>query len=250
MNAHRNRSRTALAVAALAALSLSLTACNSGEGTKDSGAASSGKTAGDSAGSGSSGGKNTGSDNSSGTGSSKASGGTDASAAGAKQTGTGTGKNTSGGTGSTGGTAAKKAPECKVGYLDYSLKRENPEQQGDHLLITAVNRSATACTVQKYPVVTPGEANGDAPLAKDDLQPAQPILVRPGGTVYSAINVYQETKAEDDYFKSIRLSLVRNNSDDSAESVKLATPGEVEYAGQRADGIEVLSWNTRRPYAG
>ncbi|MGW6398816.1 DUF4232 domain-containing protein [Streptomyces sp. NPDC055134] len=248
MNAHRNRSRTALAVAALAALSLSLTACNSGEGTKDSGAASSDRTAGDSAGSGSSGGKNTGSDNSSGTGSSKASGGTDASAAGAKQTGTG--KNTSGGTGSTGGTAAKKAPECKVGYLDYSLKRENPEQQGDHLLITAVNRSATACTVQKYPVVTPGEANGDAPLAKDDLQPAQPILVRPGGTVYSAINVYQETKAEDDYFKSIRLSLVRNNSDDSAESVKLATPGEVEYAGKHADGIEVLSWNTRRPYAG
>ncbi|MFI9774237.1 hypothetical protein ACIHCV_05885 [Streptomyces sp. NPDC051956] len=74
--------------------------------------------------------------------------------------------------------------------------------------------------------------------------------MRPGGRVCSAINVYQETKAEDDYFKSIRLALVRNNSDDSAESVKPATPGEVEYAGKRADGIEVLSWNTRRPYAG
>ncbi|RFC73293.1 DUF4232 domain-containing protein [Streptomyces sp. AcE210] len=235
MNTHRNRSRTVLAVAALAALSLSLTACNSGEGTKDSGAASTDKAA-------------TGSDSGSGTGSSKASGGT----AGAKQTGTGTGtgKNTAGATGTTGGTAAKKTPECKVGYLDYSLKRENPEQQGDHLLITAVNRSATACTVQKFPVVTPGEANGDAPLAKDDQQPAQPIVVQPGGTVYSAINVYQETKAEDDYFKSIRLSLVRNNSDDSSESVKLVTPGEVEYAGKRADGIEVLSWNTERPYAG
>ncbi|MGW6362201.1 DUF4232 domain-containing protein [Streptomyces sp. NPDC055092] len=237
MNTHRNRSRTVLAVAALAALSLSLTACNSGEGTKDSGAASTDKAAIDSAGSGA---ENTGSDSGSGTGSSKASGGTDAAAAGAKQSGTGT----------TGGTAAKKAPECKVGYLDYSLKRENPEQQGDHLLITAVNRSATACTVQKFPVVTPGEANGDAPLAKDDQQPAQPIVVQPGGTVYSAINVYQETKAEDDYFTSIRLSLVRNNSDDSSESVKLVTPGEVEYAGKRADGIEVLSWNTKRPYAG
>jgi predicted small secreted protein len=243
MNTHRNRSRTVLAVAALAALSLSLTACNSGEGTKDSGAASTDKAATDSAGSGA---DNTGS----GSDSSKASGGTDAAAAGAKQTGTGTGKSTAGGTGTTGGTAAKQTPECKVGYLDYSLKRENPEQQGDHLLITAVNRSATACTVQKFPVVTPGEANGDAPLAKDDQQPAQPIVVRPGGTVYSAINVYQETKAEDDYFTSIRLSLVRNNSDDSSESVKLVTPGEVEYAGKRADGIEVLSWNTKRPYAG
>ncbi|MFE5687890.1 DUF4232 domain-containing protein [Streptomyces sp. NPDC056512] len=245
MNAHRTRSRTVLAVAALAALSLSLTACNSGEGTKDSGAASTGRASTDSAGSGAG---NNGSDSGSGTGSSKASGGTDAAAAGAKQTGTGT--TTAGGTGTTGGTAAKKTPECKVGYLDYSLKRENPEQQGDHLLITAVNRSATACTVQKFPVVTPGEANGDAPLAKDDQRPAQPIVVRPGGTVYSAINVYQETKADDDYFKSIRLSLVRNNSDDSGESVKLVTPGEVEYAGKRADGIEVLSWNTERPYAG
>ncbi|MCX5082924.1 DUF4232 domain-containing protein [Streptomyces sp. NPDC056121] len=241
MNTHRNRSRTVLAVAALAALSLSLTACNSGEGTKDSGAASTDRTATGSAGSDAK-------DSGSGTGSSKASGGTDATAAGAKQTGTG--KNTAGGTGTTGGTAAKKTPECKVGYLDYSLKRENPEQQGDHLLITAVNRSATACTVQKFPVVTPGEANGDAPLAKDDQQPAQPIVVQPGGTVYSAIDVYQETKAEDDYFTSIRLSLVRNNSDDSSESVKLVTPGEVEYAGKRADGIEVLSWNTTRPYAG
>ncbi|MFT9870667.1 DUF4232 domain-containing protein, partial [Bacillus mobilis] len=197
MNTHRNRSRTVLAVAALAALSLSLTACNSGEGTKDSGAASTDRTATGSAGSDAK-------DSGSGTGSSKASGGTDATAGGAKQTGTG--KNTAGGTGTTGGTAAKKTPECKVGYLDYSLKRENPEQQGDHLLITAVNRSATACTVQKFPVVTPGEANGDAPLAKDDQQPAQPIVVQPGGTVYSAIDVYQETKAEDDYFTSIRLS--------------------------------------------
>ncbi|MFB7993625.1 DUF4232 domain-containing protein [Streptomyces sp. NPDC056002] len=241
MNAHRNRSRTVLAVAALAALSLSLTACDSGEGTKDSGAAATDRTATDSAGSGA---ENTGSDSGSGTGSSKASGGTDAAAAGAKQAGTG--KNTAGGT----GTTAKKTPECKVGYLDYSLKRENPEQQGDHLLITAVNRSATACTVQKFPVVTPGEANGDAPLAKDDRRPAQPIVVQPGGTVYSAIDVYQETKAEDDYFTSIRLSLVRNDSDESGESVKLVTPGEVEYASKRADGIEVLSWNTERPYAG
>ncbi|MFE6806073.1 DUF4232 domain-containing protein [Streptomyces sp. NPDC057681] len=249
MNTHHNRSRTVLAVAALAALSLSLTACNSGEGTKDSGAASTDRTATGSAGSGAGNtDSDSGSDSGSGTGSSTASGGTDAAAAGAKQTGTG--KNTAGGTGTTGGTAAKKTPECKVGYLDYSLKRENPEQQGDHLLLTAVNRSATACTVQKFPVVTPGEANGDAPLAKDDQRPAQPIVVQPGGTVYSAINVYQETKAEDDYFKSIRLSLVRNNSDDSSESVKLVTPGEVEYAGKRADGVEVLSWNTKRPYAG
>ncbi|RVU27353.1 DUF4232 domain-containing protein [Streptomyces antnestii] len=242
MTAHRNRSRTALAVAALAALSLSLTACNgSGSGTKDEGAASSGRTATDSAA------KNTG--GSSDAGSSKTSGGTDASAAGAKDATTGKSSTGGSGSGAKGGTASKAAPECKVGYLDYSLKRENPEQQGDHLLITAENRSATACTVQKFPVVTPGDANGDVPLAKDDQQPAQPILVQPGGRVYSAIAVIQDVKAEDDYFKSIRLSLQMNNSDDSLENVKLVTPGEVEYAGKMADGIEVLSWNTRRPYA-
>ncbi|WP_394432230.1 DUF4232 domain-containing protein [Streptomyces sp. SGAir0957] len=162
---------------------------------------------------------------------------------GTAKTGTGTGAGKAG----TGAKAA--APECKVTSLGYTLTRKNPEQQGDHLLITAVNKSGAACTVQKFPVVTPGDANGDVPLAKDDQQPAQPLLVKPGGTVYSALPVYQDIKAEDSYFTSIKLSLVMNDADASGAFVTLKTPGEVEYAGKQADGIEVLSWNTRKPYA-
>ncbi|MEU6661559.1 DUF4232 domain-containing protein [Streptomyces sp. NPDC046821] len=244
MTAHRNRSRTALAVAALAALSLTLTACNDGgSGTKDEGAASSGNTSTATAGSdkGSDSGSTGGSTSGSSASGSSTSGGTGSTTSGAKQS------TDKGSTGGTGGTAAK-APECKTGYLDYTLKRENPEQQGDHLLITAENRSATACTVQKFPVITPGAANGDIPVAKDNEQPAQPLLVQPGGKVYSAIAVVQDVKASDDYFKSIRLSLLMNNPDDSV-TVKLATPGEVEYDPNIDDGIEVYSWNTQRPYA-
>ncbi|MCQ4210052.1 DUF4232 domain-containing protein [Streptomyces longispororuber] len=234
----RTIARTTVLAAAAAVLGLSLTACSGGDsGTKDEGAAAP-AAATTSTGTNTGTGDDKGATSTTGTGASKSSG---AAQAGAAKTG---------GTAKSGGTTAKNAPECKVGSLTYSLKRKNPEQQGDHLLITAVNTSGAACTVQKFPVVTPGEANGDVPVAKDDVRPAQPLLVPAGGTVYSALAVYQETKAEDDYFTSIRLSLVMNDSDASAASVTLKTPGEVEYAGKRADGIEVLSWNPRMPYAG
>ncbi|MFI7339137.1 DUF4232 domain-containing protein [Streptomyces sp. NPDC050085] len=236
------KTRTTVLAAATVVLGLTLTACggSDGSGTKDEGAgATSSPTA------------------TAQTGTSDTGNGATQAGAGKNSTGTSTGTGTSKGSGKGTGTSAGKqsggttnasAPECKVGSLSYTLTRRFPEQQGDHLLITAVNKSGSACTVQKFPVVTPGEANGDVPLSKKDEQPAQPILVKPGGTVYSALPVFQETKAEDDYFTSIRLSLYMNNSDDSAASVTLKTPGEVEYAGKRADGIEVLSWNTKKPY--
>ncbi|MYW68864.1 DUF4232 domain-containing protein [Streptomyces sp. SID8379] len=227
------RTRTAVLAATAAALGLTLTACSGdGSGTKDEGAAAKSSTTAAASSSAST------EDSATDTGSDTGTGATKADAA--KKTSTGTGTGT--------GAAAKSAPECKVTSLSYTLKRRFPEQQGDHLLITAVNTSGSACTVQKFPVVTPGGANGDVPVAKDDVRPAQPLLVPAGGTVYSALPVYQETKAEDDYFTSIRLSLVRNDADASGASVTLKTPGEVEYAGKRADGIEVLSWNPKKPF--
>ncbi|MFI6940004.1 DUF4232 domain-containing protein [Streptomyces sp. NPDC050418] len=231
--------RTAVLTAAAAALSLSLTACSGDSGTKDEGAAKKPASTADAASDakdkgaqdeGAEAGSDAGDD------SAKSSGG--AAQADSKKTGTTTGGS---------GTASKKTPECKVGYLTYKLERRNPEQQGDHLLITAENRSAGACTVQKFPVVTPGKANGDVPQAKDDEQPAQPLVVKPGGRVYSAIAVTQGVKAEDDYFTSIRLSLQMNNPD-TAEVETIQAPGEVEYAGNMDDGIEVYSWNTVKPF--
>ncbi|NEB82462.1 DUF4232 domain-containing protein [Streptomyces sp. SID14478] len=141
------------------------------------------------------------------------------------------------------GTTPKAAPACTVHSLAYTLTRRFPEQQGDHLLITAVNTSGSACTVRRFPFVTPGGAHGHVPVAKDDEQPAQPVLVPAGGTVYSALPVFQESKAEDSSFTSLRLSLYATDA-----FVTLKTPGEVEYAAERADGIEVLSWNTKKPY--
>ncbi|MEV5606903.1 DUF4232 domain-containing protein [Streptomyces sp. NPDC052225] len=240
---NRTRTRTAVLAALGLATALSLTACNSGDtgsgGTKDEGAASPSSSASASTGSGTGSGESAG-DNA---------GGSNASPASDSGSGSGSGSGSAKNKGTGTGTAAKSSPECKVTSLRYTLERKNPEQQGDHLLIKAVNTSGAACTVQKFPVVTPGDANGDVPVAKDDVQPAQPLLVPAGGTVYSALPVYQEVKAEDDYFTSLRLSLVMNDSDASSAFVTLKTPGEVEYAGKRADGIEVLSWNPRMPYA-
>ncbi|MYT70102.1 MULTISPECIES: DUF4232 domain-containing protein [unclassified Streptomyces] len=228
-NLTRATARTAVLATAAAVLSLTLTACSGGADGKSGGVKDEGAAATKSA--------------------SAAADGTSKAAAADSDTTDGTTAATTTKTNTTKTTAKTKTPECKVTSLGYTLKRKNPEQQGDHLLITAVNRSGSACTVQKFPVVTPGGANGDVPVAKDDVRPAQPVVVPAGGTVYSALPVYQEVKAEDDYFTSIRLSLVMNDADASGAFVTLKTPGEVEYAGKRADGIEVLSWNTRMPYA-
>ncbi|MFJ9039704.1 DUF4232 domain-containing protein [Streptomyces sp. NPDC102406] len=235
----RTIARTTVLATAAMALGLTLTACSGGEsGTKDEGAAApAGKSAPQVTGTGTDAGTATDADAKATTGT-RAGGASKAEAA----------KSGSAAKGATGASATRSAPECKVTSLGYTLQRKNPEQQGDHLLITAVNKSGSACTVQKFPVVTPGDANGDVPLAKDDQQPAQPLLVRPGAAVYSALPVYQDIKAEDDYFTSIRLSLVMNDADASGAFVTLKTPGEVEYAAKQADGIEVLSWNTRKPY--
>ncbi|MFI7005855.1 DUF4232 domain-containing protein [Streptomyces sp. NPDC050145] len=233
----RTIARNVVLAAAAAALSLSLTACNGDTGAKDEGAA---ENTASSSSAGSDASKDQGADAGSTTGggdSAQASGG-DTAQAGSSKTGSSTGGS---------GTASKKTPECKVGFLTYKLERRNPEQQGDHLLITAESRAATACTVKAFPVITPGKANGDIPQAKDDQQPAQPLVVQPGGRIYSAIAVTQDVKAEDDYFTSIRLSLQMNNPDD-AEVETIQTPGEVEYAGKMADGIEVYSWNTVKPF--
>ncbi|MBO1333552.1 DUF4232 domain-containing protein [Streptomyces sp. VRA16 Mangrove soil] len=228
--------RTTVLAGAAAALALTLTACGGdGSGTKDEGAAA--KTTNSTAGA-------TSTDSKTGDTASA-----DTTASGTSGSGSGTAQ--AGATKKSPGkqgTGTSAAPECRTASLSYTLTRRFPEQQGDHLLITAVNKSGSACTVQKFPVVTPGDANGDVPLSKKDEQPAQPILVKAGGTVYSALPVYQDIKAEDDYFTSIRLSLQMNDVDNSSGVVTLKTPGEVEYAGKKADGIEVLSWNTKKPY--
>ncbi|MCN9244330.1 DUF4232 domain-containing protein [Streptomyces sp. RY43-2] len=143
---------------------------------------------------------------------------------------------------------AKKSPECKATSLGYALKREFAGQQGDHLLITAVNKSGTACTVRKFPIVTPDKAGGNVPLdRKQDDQPTQPVLVPAGGTVYSAILIY-DPKAGDGRFSSVRLSLAMNNVEDSRAFVTLKTPGEVKYATKERDSLTVLSWNSGKPY--
>ncbi|GAA2316468.1 DUF4232 domain-containing protein [Streptomyces kunmingensis] len=237
----RTLTRTTVLATAAMVLGLTMTACSGGDdgGTKAAGSASAA-------------GSSTSSNTDSGSGSGLGSGSGDAKASGGTQAGnaskTDATKNNVTGQGGTDTAASKSAPECKVTSLGYTLERKNPEQQGDHLLIIATNDSGVPCTVQQHPVVTPGDANGDVPLAKDDEQPAQPVLVQPGGTVYSALPVYQTVKAEDSYFDSLKLGLVLNDSDASGETVTLETPGEVEYAGKSADGIEVLSWNTRKPY--
>jgi hypothetical protein len=227
-----HRKNTVLAAAAVAALSLGLTACGGGDtGAKDAGSASAAQIA-------SGGGSDSGSDNGSGASTGKTAAQTSSKSNGSTTTGGGT--TTSGGTGTT-----AKTPECKVDGLAYSTTHKHAGQQDDHILITATNNTGSSCTLQKFPIVTPAGANGDVPHSKKDSQPAQPVTLKPGGTVYSALALFPQGTS-DLSFSSVRLSLNMNSVDDSAASVTLKTP-KAFYA-DSADGIEVYSWNPAKPY--
>ncbi|GAA1358491.1 DUF4232 domain-containing protein [Streptomyces beijiangensis] len=226
------RKNAVLAAAAIAALSLGLTACGGSDtGAKDAGSATASQSSTDS-------------------GSTKTSGGTDSSTgktadqtsskSKGSTTGGSTGGTTSGGTGST-----VKTPECTVGSLTYATTHKNAGKQDDHILITATNNTGSSCTLQKFPIITPGGANGDVPHSKKDSQVAQPLTVKPGKTVYSALALYPQGTS-DLSFSSIRMSLNMNNVDDSMKSVTLNT-GKAYYA-DAADGAEVYSWNPAKPY--
>ncbi|WP_329119881.1 DUF4232 domain-containing protein [Streptomyces sp. NBC_01465] len=225
------RKNTVLAVAAVAALSLGLTACGgSDSGTKDAGSATASQTATTNDGA-----------------SKQTSGGTDdtstgkaADQASSKSKGSTTGGTTGGGT-----TSTAKTPECQVGALTYSTEHKNAGKQGDHILITATNNTGSSCTLQKFPIITPGAANGDVPHSKKDSQPAQPLTLKAGSHVYAALELFPEGTS-DLSFSSIRMSLYMNNVDDSAKLVTLNT-GKAYYA-DSADGIEVYSWNPVKPF--
>ncbi|MEV0090314.1 DUF4232 domain-containing protein [Streptomyces sp. NPDC050738] len=229
------RKNTVLAAAAVAALSLGLTACGGSDSpTKDAGSASAPQTGTDTASKPASGGTDTSTGKTAAQTSSKSKGSTTGS----------TGGSTTGST-TGGGTTAKKTAECTVGALTYSTVHKNAGQQGDHILITATNNTGSSCTLQKFPIVTPGAANGDVPHSKKDSQPAQPLTLKPGKHAYAALELFPEGTS-DLSFDSIRMSLYMNNSDDSAKLVTLKT-GKAYYA-DSADGIEVYSWNTVKPF--
>ncbi|QDQ11439.1 DUF4232 domain-containing protein [Streptomyces spectabilis] len=235
---------TALAAAATAALAVSLTACGSSD---DNGA---GKTEVSTVGkaaektdkadkAGTSGGSD---DQAAGTSGSAATGGDQAgpsrSASGPAAKGSGT---------TVEATRSTSVRQCDGTEMSYSVLHRFAKQRGEHLLITATNADSKPCWVTSYPSVMLGNsANVLRHSAKDAPGGTARITVKPGGKVYSAVNLFtgggsSQTSAD----LSLALRDQTGDTGPGTDQQAFAKGAPSKFTWSSAD---VTNWNTAKPY--
>ncbi|MFF9479595.1 DUF4232 domain-containing protein [Streptomyces sp. NPDC014733] len=213
-----SRIRATVLATATAALALSLTACGGNDGAKNDDAAGQSRSA--------SGADAKGSSAKDGKGEAKsasAAGGADAAAQG----------------GTTAGTR-----QCVGDELHVTVEHRFANQQGDHLLITAVNTGDKPCWVTSYPSVKLNGEGAALPLSKKSDGGDRKITLRPEGTIYSAANLFDYGK-DDRRASGISMALRDNNGRLQPEYSLDVTGANNEFAWNEAD---VLNWNTKKPY--
>ncbi|WP_217182127.1 DUF4232 domain-containing protein [Streptomyces sp. AC495_CC817] len=172
-----------LAVTGAALAALALTACDSGTGTRDEGAAGGSTSARSTGGTGTTGGSATGGSTSTG----------------GSTTGGSTGTSSGGGSAATGGTAADKA-SSKGGTSDPSDPENRATCNGsnttvtaqpvsrplNHMLITVKNTGSKYCDLFFNPTVRFGEAQS-APRVIEESQPQAVVTLAPGESGYAGV---------------------------------------------------------------
>ncbi|OEJ50258.1 hypothetical protein BGM19_06020 [Streptomyces agglomeratus] len=139
------------------------------------------------------------------------------------------------------------ARQCDGGEVSYSVLHRFPGQQGEHLLITARNAGAEPCWVVNRPSVMLGDTSTVLPhAAKDAPGGGARLTIRPGGRVYSAVNLFADAKTR----MSAALSLaLRDGGGDTGPGTELeafdgkGAPSEFTWS-----GADVMNWNTVKPY--
>ncbi|MGW3285171.1 DUF4232 domain-containing protein [Streptomyces sp. NPDC001002] len=234
MITHRARrtARTAGLVAVTAALGLGLTACG---GAHDGSKAAGGNRVADAA-------QERSVPNGADTGSAKRAGNVGVTTVGARPA------SASGGSeAATGKATTSGAKQCREDELLVTAVHRFAGEQGDHLLVTASNEGSKPCWVTSYPVVKLGEDIDTAALPhskKDNPGGDKRITLRPGGKVYSAVNLF-----------------VYGSKNHTAHSFAIALRGadghtgpfySVDTKGQKPqfswNEADVLNWNTEKPY--
>jgi len=227
-----SRIRTATLAAVTAALALGLTACGGADG--DSKAA--------------------GGDNAAGTAQTQSapngegkSGAEQANPGGGSKEGAGS-TTASGGTGETAGKGATAgAQQCRGDEMLLTAVHQLAGQQGDHLLVTASNKGTKPCWVTSYPAVKLGDGVDGAALPhskKDNAGGSRHITLQPGGTAYSAVNLF-DYGSKNHTAQSFALAL-RGADGHNGPTYSVAIKGEKpQFSWNEAD---VLNWSTKKPY--
>ncbi|MGW4568946.1 DUF4232 domain-containing protein [Streptomyces sp. NPDC004561] len=153
--------------------------------------------------------------------------------------------------GGTGGAASKSttagAQQCRGDEMLVTAVHRFAGQQGDHLLVTASNKSAKACWVTSYPAVKLGEDVDGAALPhskKDNPGGDKHITLRPGGKVYSAVNLF-DYGSKNHTAHSFAIAL-RGADGHNGPFYSVDTKGQKpQFSWSEAD---VLNWSTEKPY--
>ncbi|MDJ0463971.1 DUF4232 domain-containing protein [Streptomyces sp. H27-C3] len=144
--------------------------------------------------------------------------------------------------------SAGGARPCNGDEMSYAVLHRFARQQGEHLLITAHNADSKPCWVTSYPSVILGDtSNVVRHSAKDAPGGSIRITVKPGGTVYSAVNLFTDSAKS---HTSVTLSLaLRDRTGDTGPGTEhdaFDTKGApTKFTWSSAD---VLNWNTAKPY--
>ncbi|MEU6975310.1 MULTISPECIES: DUF4232 domain-containing protein [unclassified Streptomyces] len=151
------------------------------------------------------------------------------------------------GKGATGEGATADTRQCRGDELLVTAVHRFAGEQGDHLLVTASNEGSKPCWVTSYPAVKLG---GDVDAAalphskKDNPGGDRRLTLRPGGKVYSAVNLF-DYGSKHHTAQSFAIALRDADGHDGPFYSVDAKGEKPQFSWNEAD---VLNWNTEKPY--
>ncbi|MEU5314108.1 DUF4232 domain-containing protein [Streptomyces sp. NPDC021562] len=137
--------------------------------------------------------------------------------------------------------------QCRGDELLVTAVHRFAGQQGDHLLITAVNEGTKPCWVISYPAVVLdwNVDNVALPHSKKDTPGGDKhITLQPGGKAYSAVNLF-DYGSRNHTAQSLAIAL-RGADGHNGPFYSVVMKGQKpQFSWSEAD---VLNWNTKKPY--
>ncbi|MEU3415722.1 DUF4232 domain-containing protein [Streptomyces sp. NPDC006658] len=139
------------------------------------------------------------------------------------------------------------AQPCRGDEMAVTAVHRFAGEQGDHLLLTAVNEGTKPCWVTSYPAVVL-DWNVDNQVLphskKDNPGGDQHITLRPGGKAYSAVNLF-DYGSKNHTAESLAMAL-RGADGHNGPFYSVAVKGQKpQFSWNEAD---VLNWSTEKPY--
>lgn len=240
MSTRTHRTRMLLA-AALTAATLTLTACSSGEGVNDEGAATGSKTPS--------------TPTASGTPSGKASGGTSGEAGQADQAGDADGSSGSNGsTGSSGssgsagssGSGGSGRVSAICSSVSSRMAATKVSRPLNHLLLTVTNTGSEDCKLLGYPAVAFEDAQS-VPPAFEDSKPQAVVTLAPGESGYASVllSAADGSGAQGYTAKSLTVYFDRDASDAAHPSLPakgVYVDDSIRVSYWQADMADALAW--------